>query len=316
MALSGPDCLPSDWPFKAALKGDHVQDGFTILSLLDDHNERNTTLVVPHTGDQANRFTDAIKARNARMKLYGQNEVAHRCQKCTRVYKDQDGKVSIPCTGHGNVISVADSALKTVWVAVMDGVTLGHPCCASHNCKIPLTTSRDRFCVTHRSLSSICAIKDCGTTVVEGKKTCGNPTHQEVERLYILRGESRVQLQEKLKRQRVSHPNDGVAEEVDIGELIDDDEEEEFELAVDELDPALAYGVNEAISDLRGASPLPTVGAMGGKKRLSARFGRKRTHNEQILVAPCGIILARDTQGGGGTWKRDQHSLFFFRSPG
>ena len=92
MALSGPDCLPSDWPFRAALKGDHVQDGFTILSLLDDHNECNTTLVVPYTGDQANRFTDAIKARNARMKLYGQNEVAHRCQKCTRVYKDQDGK--------------------------------------------------------------------------------------------------------------------------------------------------------------------------------------------------------------------------------
>ena len=92
VALSEPDCLPTDWPFKAALKGDHVQDGFTILSLLDDHHERNTTLVVPHTGEQANRFTDAIKARNARMKLYGQKEVAHRCQKCTRVYKDQDGK--------------------------------------------------------------------------------------------------------------------------------------------------------------------------------------------------------------------------------
>jgi len=57
----------------------------------------------------------------------------------------------------------------------------------------------------------------------------------------------------------------------------------------------LAYGVDEAISDPRGASPTPTGGAIGGKKRLSARFGRKRTHNEQILVSPCGMILARDT---------------------
>jgi len=36
-ALLGPDSLPVDWPFKATLKGDPVQDGFTIISLLDDH---------------------------------------------------------------------------------------------------------------------------------------------------------------------------------------------------------------------------------------------------------------------------------------
>jgi len=219
------------------------------------------------------------------------------------------GNVSILCTAHGNVISALDSALKTVLVAVMDGVTLGHPCCAFHNCKIPLTTSRDRFCVTHRSLSNICAIKYCSTIVVEGKKTCANPSHQEVERLYILRGESRVQLQEKLKRQRVSHPNDGIAEEVDLGELIDDDEEEEFEL--DELDPRLVHGVNEAVSDPRGASPLPTGSAMGGKKRISARFGRKRIHNEQILVAPCGMILARDTFFGAEAIATCAVSLYF-----
>jgi hypothetical protein len=54
MALSGPESLlPADWPFKGSLKGDHVQDGFFILSLLEDHLNRNTTLVVPHTGEQA-----------------------------------------------------------------------------------------------------------------------------------------------------------------------------------------------------------------------------------------------------------------------
>jgi len=76
MALAGPDCLPPDWKFKGPLKGDHVQSGFMILSLLEDHHECTTTLIVPHTGEQADCFMEAIKARNARIKLYGQKEVA------------------------------------------------------------------------------------------------------------------------------------------------------------------------------------------------------------------------------------------------
>jgi hypothetical protein len=30
-------------------------------------------------------------------------------------------------------------------------------------------------------------------------------------------------------------------------------------------------------------------------KKIRAQFGRKRSHNEQIIVCPCGIILARET---------------------
>lgn len=32
-----------------------------------------------------------------------------------------------------------------------------------------------------------------------------------------------------------------------------------------------------------------------GNRRLKARFGRRRTHNEQTLVRPCGVIFARAT---------------------
>jgi len=149
----------------------------------------------------------------------------------------------------------------------------------------------------HRHLGGLCAIKECSAPALEGKRTCVDPSHQQVERIYILRGESRVQLQEKLKRQRVSHPNDGIAAEVRIDELIDDEEEEEFEVDDSGQDPNLVHGINEGISDLRGVSPespLPTVTSTS-KKRISAQFGRKRTHNEQVLVAPCGVILARET---------------------
>jgi hypothetical protein len=107
----------------------------------------------------------------------------------------------------------------------------------------------------------------------------------------MLRGESRVQLQEKLKRQRVSHPNDSLPEDdLDVGDLIDDEDEEEFEINNENL----IHGASEGVWDPRGASPLHAAG-LGTKKKISAHFGRKRTHNEQILVAPCGIILARET---------------------
>lgn len=29
--------------------------------------------------------------------------------------------------------------------------------------------------------------------------------------------------------------------------------------------------------------------------KVHAQFGRKRTHNEQIIVTPCGMIIARET---------------------
>lgn len=46
--------------------------------------------------------------------------------------------------------------------------------------------------------------------------------------------------------------------------------------------------------------PPPPPPPSGGPARqpgakIRAVFGRKRTHNEQILVAPCGVIIARDT---------------------
>ena len=32
-----------------------------------------------------------------------------------------------------------------------------------------------------------------------------------------------------------------------------------------------------------------------GNRKVKAQFGRRRTHNEQLLVRPCGVIFARAT---------------------
>jgi hypothetical protein len=61
----------------------------------------------------------------------------------------------------------------------------------------------------------------------------------------------------------------------------DDKEEEQFE-------------VIDGSQVLSSTSALPDV-QPPGKKKIRALFGQKRTHNEQIIVAPCGIILAWET---------------------
>jgi len=82
--------IPEDWPFKPALKGDHVYTGFVILSLLEDYRDRQGVLTVPHDGDHGKRFKQAICDRNVRIKLYGQPEILHACEKCVRVYPEQN----------------------------------------------------------------------------------------------------------------------------------------------------------------------------------------------------------------------------------
>ncbi|KAK6967007.1 hypothetical protein R3P38DRAFT_2512649, partial [Favolaschia claudopus] len=49
-----------------------------------------------------------------------------------------------------------------VRVVVIDGITIGHPCCGIHNCPEPLISNRHRFCYGHNHHDKICAVW-CGS---------------------------------------------------------------------------------------------------------------------------------------------------------
>lgn len=51
------------------------------------------------------------------------------------------------------------------------------------------------------------------------------------------------------------------------------------------------------VADDTAPEPCPSKLATGNRV-LKAQFGRRRTHNEQTLVRPCGIIYARATMFG------------------
>ncbi|KAF8056266.1 hypothetical protein FPV67DRAFT_650208 [Lyophyllum atratum] len=66
--------LPVDWAFGFTITTEQVWDAFMTLCLLEDFERRSKTLVIPHTGAPKDRFTNAIRERNIRFRLYSQPE--------------------------------------------------------------------------------------------------------------------------------------------------------------------------------------------------------------------------------------------------
>jgi hypothetical protein len=166
---------------------------------------------------------------------------------------------------------------KKVSVVVIDGVMVGHPCCGEPNCKVALANNHDQFCPTHAYLNQICAIVHCSLPVVPGRRTCVLADHEAVENVHNDRSQARFQLGERLRHAQLAHPHDALPIEVsNVSELVDDDNAKED------------FGFNG-----RG-QPVP-VEEHTTCKKLRAQFGCRRTHNEQLIVAPCGIIIGHET---------------------
>ena len=89
---------------------------------------------------------------------------------------------------------------------VIDGVTVGHPCCGEPNCKVPLANNHDHFCLTHARLNQICAVVHCLLQVVPGKRTCALADHKAIENVHNDCGQARFQLKERLCRAQLAHP--------------------------------------------------------------------------------------------------------------
>ncbi|KAF7323566.1 hypothetical protein MKEN_00576900 [Mycena kentingensis (nom. inval.)] len=67
------DMSSGGWQFGCKLTTNHVYDAFIILTLLDYHQRNHTNLVVPHNGEQKDRFMRAMEARNDEVIRLGQD---------------------------------------------------------------------------------------------------------------------------------------------------------------------------------------------------------------------------------------------------
>ncbi|KZT62228.1 hypothetical protein CALCODRAFT_426677 [Calocera cornea HHB12733] len=149
----------------------------------------------------------------------------------------------------------------TLQAAVTDGVAIGHSCCSVHNCHGILPSVTARFCEEHKALNGICAISDCNKPVQATKLTCNNPAHQQMQ-------------EERYQKGKSINDTDSLFPNTDNNGL------EGFQGVQTLLKEA------NLLCDGKGAL---------GNQTFKARFGRSYTHNEQLIVRPCGIIVARAT---------------------
>ncbi|KAF4614627.1 hypothetical protein D9613_003186 [Agrocybe pediades] len=241
------------WQTSLELQDEHVLNGFFIYSLLLEKAERGQILSLGHKLNHRDRLQPALQERNQSMEGPGQEAYTHACDLCYVVYEGGDGRK------------------MKIQAAVCDGITIGHPCCAVHDCKAPLATHRARFCDNHlRQYGSKCAVRECSDEKEKGFRTC--PAHRSLEAAYFSKNTSVSQLRKRLQRAR-SHYG------FSHGEESDEDEGEEV--------------IVEAI--LPNTGPDCDGKSSEGNKKVKAYFGRRRTHNEQIIMRPCGVILSRAT---------------------
>ena len=105
-------------------------------------------------------------------------------------------------------------------MVVTNGICISHPCCGSHNCKVPLKNNRNHFCSIHADLEHVCLIVGCGLPVVSGWLTCADPLHQHVEAHHQDKGQSRFQLHDRLQCARDIHPSSHSANSRALSQLV------------------------------------------------------------------------------------------------
>jgi len=200
----------------------------------------------------------------------GQESYLHACDLCFLVYTDAEtgcpSALSMSLKKF-NAYLILESAVK-MQAAVCDGDTIGHPCCAVHDCKSPLINHQHKFCAEHAHLSLQCAITDCSIPHEPGYRTCAKPDHRALETSYFKHGKALFQLRARLKKAGISTLVDSTPTE-----------------------PSPVHDDDEVVIETADCSGKPE----GGNQKLRALFGRRRTHNEQIIMRPCGIILSRAT---------------------
>ncbi|KAG1850679.1 hypothetical protein F4604DRAFT_1661024 [Suillus subluteus] len=284
------DVIP--WQFNSSLTTAKVWDSFTLLALLDDHDQRHVQLQVPHGGEQKDRYTTVMRERTERIIIHGHEELPHACDGCLRIFNMPDG------------------TLARTEVVVTDGVTVGRPCCGVPRCKNPLENNRHRFCSVdpdHKKLETTCAVEGCDRPVTRDsksgkyRKACDDPVHVKMEGANV---ESLRSGKSKTQRQKVAKLDNAMSS-LDPPQLPADstmalpiqDGDEWYE---HDAQTGAVRSVRPAVMTSTGVldtQPDPAVDCQSKDTppKLKAIFRRQRTNNEQLVVRPCGVINGRGT---------------------
>ncbi|KZT63110.1 hypothetical protein DAEQUDRAFT_229694 [Daedalea quercina L-15889] len=275
--------FPTAWSNDPLLTTTIVSDAFFIFALLRDCHERATNLTLKNDGDQSTRLEAALHARTAALIGPGREGWNHVCERCCATKMDDNGQSYI------------------MRAAVMDGVTVGRPCCKVLNCQGELPSQRARYCERHADMDKTCVVVGCTVLAPSGFKTCLEPSHRELED--SASHSALFQLRRRLERLRKSTIEvEGQAVEDELVDVDADgrehnpphDKEDEGTVMVNTGLAGPSAPEDHQSLQMEIVTECPTK-SDEGNVRPRARFGRRRTHNEQLVVATCGVIVGRAT---------------------
>jgi hypothetical protein len=177
---------------------------------------------------------------------------------------------------------------------VCDGVTVGRPCCSTHDCQGPLLSNKHHLCEKHKALRKNCIVVGCDTPAAASHKTCSNAEHRAVEEQLQRHDHAYFQLTERLRRAG-GQTNDS------LGRNTLRPQDSRAAAALHAISAHLAPSFEEGpgigddaelVMDINGHCEGKSE---AGNRLPKARVGRRRTHNEQLCICACGIIIGRAT---------------------
>ena len=133
-------------------------------------------------------------------------------------------------------------------------------------------------------------------------KTCSLPLHQQMEKKHYECSTGSFLYKERLQHAKISQPVDSFLGARQVPEQDIQEDFEMFAIGNDSEDKVAIHiqknpGTVGTLDNILLQDPCPLKSAVGNRI-LKAQFGRQRTHNEQTLVHPCGIIFAHATMFG------------------
>jgi hypothetical protein len=212
------------------------------------------------------------------------------------------------------------TAMRTEWYTsvVIDRLNLARTCCSVHNCQVPLSSPKHRYCHEHQraGMDKRCGVVNCDSEVTDGFLTCADPSHRALEVEHVTREEAMFQKRANLRRANAAQTHDSLPSlrsgaallsqsclppgrldpgGIDLRPLQQDALRMAQEMAPEEGPGDSVYEGD----DDHSATDKPDA----GNRPRRTRFTRRWTHNEQICVTSCGVILGRVTFYGSESIK-------------
>jgi CxC6 like cysteine cluster associated with KDZ transposases len=157
---------------------------------------------------------------------------------------------------------------------------------------------KDRFCPEHKNDAQKCCVVGCTSKASKGFRTCDATSCRPLELFRSLQNKAMFQLTRRYQGYSAQnqHRKKDQKQKSILEENTNRGDDEDLEIT--ERGDVRAIPVEDNVEDDTLTKQLfQQCGGKDGRGnvRRKARFGRRWTHNEELVVASCGVILARAT---------------------